>query len=124
MNFLDYLNRIKLLVLPSYYEGLPNIVLEAMACGTPVLSTPVGAVADIISNNETGFIMADNQPQEIAANILHALKHPNLQVISQNANAFVQAEYSYEAMTAKYNELLSNFSSILYILKIYIIVIR
>ena len=36
-----YLNTLKLLVLPSYTEGLPNIILEAMACGTPVLTTSI-----------------------------------------------------------------------------------
>jgi len=48
----DYLNQLKLLVLPSYTEGLPVIVQDAMACGIPVLATRVGAVPDIIWYND------------------------------------------------------------------------
>jgi len=57
-----YLNTLRLLVLPSSTEGLPNILLEAIACGTPVVSTPVGAIPDIIQDDENGFIMDNNSP--------------------------------------------------------------
>jgi glycosyltransferase involved in cell wall biosynthesis len=106
-----YLNDMKLLVLPSYYEGLPNIVLEAMACGTPVLATRVGAVPDLITDGETGFIMEDNSPECITKNVIKALNHPNLDQISQNAHAFVDREYSYEATKEKWHKLLASFSS-------------
>lgn len=107
----SYLNDMKLLVLPSYYEGLPNIVLEAMACGTPVLSTRVGAVPDLITDGETGFIMEDNSPECITENIIRALNYPNLGQISQNAYGFVEREYSYEALKEKWRKLLASLSS-------------
>jgi len=106
-----YLNDMKLLVLPSYYEGLPNIVLEAMACGTPVLSSRVGAVPDMITDGETGFIMEDNSPECITENVIRALNYPNLDQISQNAHGFVEKEYSYEALKEKWRKLLASLNS-------------
>jgi glycosyltransferase involved in cell wall biosynthesis len=97
----SYLNELKLLVVPSYSEGLPRVVQEAMACGTPVLATPVGAVPDLIKDGETGFIMEDNSPECIVRNVIRALEHPGLDEIAQNARRLIKQEYSYEAMVVK-----------------------
>ena len=64
-----YLCSLRLLIIPSFTEGLPNIMLEAMASGTPVLATPVGAIPDIIIDKKTGFIMENNSPPCIAKNV-------------------------------------------------------
>jgi glycosyltransferase involved in cell wall biosynthesis len=101
-----YLNQLKLFVLPSYTEGLPNIVLEAMACGTPVLTTPVGAIPDVIKHEETGFIMEDNSPECIARNIVRALAHRDLEQITMNARAAVEKEYSYTVAMEGYRKAL------------------
>ena len=103
-----YLNELKLLVLPSYSEGLPGIVVEAMACGTPVLATPVGAVPDIMEDGETGFIIEDNSPQCIAKGIIRVLDHQNLKQIVQNARSVVEKEFSYEAAVERHATLLSD----------------
>ena len=54
----ELLNKSKILVMPSYNEGGPRVVVEAMACGVPVLATPVGIVSDLLKNGSGGEIIA------------------------------------------------------------------
>ena len=104
----SYLNELELVVLPSYTEGLPNIMLEAMACGTPVLATSVGAIPDVIKDGETGFIMENNSPAFIAKNVERALNHPNLEKIEENARALVEQKFTYEAAVGMYKSIINN----------------
>lgn len=106
----EYFNRVHLFVLPSYTEGLPQVVEEAMCCGTPVLATPVGGVPDLIKDGETGFIMEDNSPESIAKNAARALKHPRLEEIAQNARKLIEREYSYEAVVGRWRVALNKLS--------------
>jgi glycosyltransferase involved in cell wall biosynthesis len=101
-----FLNRLKLLVLPSYTEGLPNIILEAMACGTPVLATHVGAIPDLIRDEFTGFVMKNNTPDCVANNILRALQHSNLERITQNARDLAESQFTFEKTVAQYKNML------------------
>ena len=103
-----YLNEMKLVVLPSYTEGLPNVMLEAMACGTPVLATPVGGIPDVIRDGETGFTMENNSPQCIADNVLRALNHPDLERIARDARALVEREFTFEQAVDRYRSVLNS----------------
>jgi glycosyltransferase involved in cell wall biosynthesis len=93
-----YLTASKLQVLPSYNEGLPHVMLEAMACGTPVLATPVGAVPQVIKDKETGFLIHDNAPSSLAERIVEVLAYPHLRRIASNARTLVQSEFQYESV--------------------------
>jgi glycosyltransferase involved in cell wall biosynthesis len=96
-----YLNDLKILVLPSYSEGLPGVVQEAMSCGVPVLATKVGAIPDMITDGETGFILEDNSPEGIAESVSRIIDSQNLALIAKQAEKVVEKEYVYEAMVRK-----------------------
>ncbi|OEC86672.1 MULTISPECIES: glycosyltransferase family 4 protein [Methanobacterium] len=90
-----YLNQLKLIVLPTKHaEGLPTIILESIACGTPVLSTCMGGIPDIIKNCETGFIMENNSAEDIAKNIKKAINYPDLEEITNNALSVFKSKYT------------------------------
>jgi glycosyltransferase involved in cell wall biosynthesis len=98
----DYLNQMKLLVVPSDTEGLPNVILEAMACGTLVLATPVGGIPTIIKNGKTGFILENNSPHCIASNIIKILADEKSINIIENAHQFVQNEFQLEKRVGEF----------------------
>lgn len=104
----DFLNKLKLVILPSFYEGLPTILLEAMACGSPVLATNVGAVPDIIFNEKTGFLLESNSPECIANSILKILKDPKIYDISKNARVYVTQRYDYASTISSWKNIFTN----------------
>jgi len=106
----EFLNKVKLIVLPSYGEGLPNIVLESMSCATPVLATPVGGIPDIIIDSETGYIMDNNTPECIVKNICRSLNDPNLETISKNARTYIENGYSIEKSIERYRKIIEHIS--------------
>ena len=102
----DCFARLKLLVVPSYTEGLPAVIIEAMACGTPVLATPVGAVPDVLKDKETGFLLNDNSPACLVEGITTALAYPELRRIVTNARALVESEFRYETLAEAWRDIL------------------
>jgi len=102
------LNRLRLVVLPSEpTEGLPTVILEALACGTPVYATPVSGVPDVVREGETGFLMDSTDPDEIRAELLAVLDRSDLDTVSANGRELVEREYSFEAATRRYREILA-----------------
>ena len=102
------LNKFKLVVIPSYTEGLPNIMLECMACGVPVLATPVGAIRDIIKDGKTGFLLDNNAPACIARNVIRAISSPELESIAENAYVYVRERFTYARVLETWSEILSD----------------
>ncbi len=69
-----------ILVLPSYTEGSPNVVKEAMASGLPVIGTRVGGVPDLVSDGETGLLYEPGDIEALRDCLLKLLKDEDLRV--------------------------------------------
>ena len=65
----DYYSAADVLVVTSHYESFGLVALEALACGTPVVTTSVGAMEDIVKNSVTGYVATDSDPQYFAGRI-------------------------------------------------------
>jgi glycosyltransferase involved in cell wall biosynthesis len=73
-----YYRAASIFCLPSYDEGLPMAVLEAMSYGLPVVCTPVGGLPDLISDGRNGFFAQPGDVQSIASQLLRLLRNPEL----------------------------------------------
>ncbi|MGA2162781.1 MAG: glycosyltransferase family 4 protein [Methanoregula sp.] len=99
------LNNLKILVIPSYTEALPNILLEAMATGTLVIASKVGAIPDIIKDGETGFLLENNSPEGIADKIIQVLISNDILSITERAEKLVKNKYCFEAAVERYQQI-------------------
>jgi glycosyltransferase involved in cell wall biosynthesis len=73
----DLYRRARCLVCASYSEGGPRVVAEALACGTPVISTPVGMARELVADGENGFLVQWSA-EELAARLLQLLEEEKL----------------------------------------------
>jgi glycosyltransferase involved in cell wall biosynthesis len=68
-----------LFVLPSHSEGSPNVLLEAMAAGLPIIATAVGGVPEIVRNGEEAVLVEKQNPKVLAQAIARVLQDNKLQ---------------------------------------------
>lgn len=89
-------------VLPSYTEGFPNVIIESMACGCPIISTNVGAIPemlDINGNTPCGVCVNPRDIHGLKDAIIHLLYHPSeASVLGERAKLRVYREYSIDVI--------------------------
>ena len=78
-------------------DGLPNVVLEALASGTPLVTTPAGGIGSIVESGRTGLLVAERDPAGLAAAVGQLAASPDLRSrIGQAARAMVMERYGWE----------------------------
>lgn len=94
-----------LFVLPSYSEGLPKVLLEAMASGVPVAVSDIPAHTELIADGETGYLFRAGDPASIARTLLTALGDPRRPEIAARASELVREQYTWDAVAARLDEI-------------------
>lgn len=95
------LNRSAAFVLPSHYEGNPKALVEAMACGVPVIGTRVPGIREILAHRETGYLCGTSAG-EIGSALQAVLADPALRdQMSAGAVAYAQAKCSLQAVVQR-----------------------
>lgn len=96
-------------LLPSYFEGLPCSLLEAMAYKLVPIVTPVGSIPEIVENNKNGFLVPVNNHQAIYRCIIELYKNLDLmQELSNNAYNTIKSQYSLDEYILKINSIYSD----------------
>ena len=96
-----YIVAARALILPSLREGFPLVLLEAMACGTPVITTPVGGIKDFITNNENGILIEIGNPKQLANAIEKVLTDIKLKEKLIKKGLETASKYSWEEVAKK-----------------------
>jgi glycosyltransferase involved in cell wall biosynthesis len=97
----DILPAFDLFALPSRYEGLPTVIVEAMTCGIPVVATAVNAVPDLVVPGQTGLLVPPRRPALLAAAIAESLDSPAASArLAAAARAHVTGRYTPAALAS------------------------
>lgn len=106
------LNEHHALIHASFYEGLPNVICEALATGTPVLASNVCDHSLLVADGERGFLFDPEKPESIATAIsrLTELDTDAWRAFSRNAREYAECNLDIEKMLAAYEDLFARLS--------------
>lgn len=106
---LDLIKQSWIFILPSYSEGFSRSVLESMAAGLPVLTTPVGANKDVIKNNHNGVLINPGDLKSIEKNIIRLLDDKHFrQSLSDNGKITFEKEFEENKVVDRYINLFNS----------------
>ena len=93
-------------VLPSFTEGLPNVVLEAFAAGVPVVATAVGGTPEVVEDGVNGYLVPPGNPEALARSIRDILlSEEERRSMGRRGRGRVLNEFTFEAKCKEYQKL-------------------
>ncbi|MFT4577842.1 MAG: teichuronic acid biosynthesis glycosyltransferase TuaC, partial [Nitrospinales bacterium] len=109
-----WLKAADIFVHPSQSEGTPNVLLEAMACGLPVIASKVGGIPELIKDNTEGLLFESNSKDDLKEKLNRLTQDKQLQkILAKNAQKKITTHYSSwknqaEKLLALYEQLLTS----------------
>lgn len=100
----DIYNLADIFVLPSIQDNLPNTVMEAMACGLPVVTFSSGGVVDMVDHLKTGYIAENKNTEDLARGILHFAEVALRKEASMLARELIVSRFNPDVIASKYLE--------------------
>lgn len=104
-NVLERLEGFDLFVSSSLWEGLPTVIMEAMAVGIPVIATDIPGSREMISHNKNGWLVPPADPSSLADAIIQLIEDPQLRLELGQAGKQTVTQYSIEGIAKTYIEL-------------------
>jgi glycosyltransferase involved in cell wall biosynthesis len=97
--------------MPSLMEGLGLSVMEAQACGIPVVASRVGGLVDLIEDGRSGYLVAANDPAALANRIIDVLRDPiKAKMMAGQARTNIEQYFSAQIMAKKTLEVYEQYS--------------
>ena len=101
-NIINWYRKASILVLPSFREALPVVILEALACETPVVATNVGGIPEVLCNSEGGILIPPNESIRLAEAIQFLLDDENVRAkFGRQGRELVAKNFSLESVVEK-----------------------
>ena len=96
----------ELLIYPTRADNLPNVLIEAISCGTPCITFDVGGCGEIIQDGIDGFVIECFDIEQFSTRVIEMLNKPNkLQVLSLNARKSAESKFTLGKMCRNYYNL-------------------
>jgi glycosyltransferase involved in cell wall biosynthesis len=115
LGIIDESSKIKLcqkasiIILPSFGEGLPVVILEALSCETPVIATPVGGVPEVIRDGENGILVPLNNPPKLAKAIQYLLDNKDTRIrLGREGRKSIEVNFSLDVVVNKLCQIYRN----------------
>ncbi len=108
-NVLQLLKAADVMVMPSKIEGLPAVILEALAMGVPVVASSVGGIPDVITDESTGFCISSEESERYVEKIERILKDEELRKkIIGNGKAIISSNFAMSSIGKKFKSAYTN----------------
>ena len=105
----EYLKISDLFIFPSFLEGMPNVVLEAMSCGVPVVSYHVSGINDILRDGKEGIIIEQGRVSDFINAVIDLLQNKSLRKLySESSYNRIRDLFSINMISKQYNEIYYN----------------